>query len=156
MSTTVERHMRTSLSHSDSQSQITSTQMMLNENRVWLESLALLSTLLGLIVTTSIVLHEMKAENESHTKMENVAEATLPFVKECDNENLSTTCRFPWEPVSNNVSAPLIDTERHTKRDSNSGISDIIIDNNDSMLRLLAGMTFANGGLRAPSCLCCQ
>ena len=49
--------------------------------------------------------------------------------------------RFPWEPQQEGD--PLPPPPKNTHQST------------DDQLQFLAQMTFANGGMRAPSCLCC-
>lgn len=69
---------------------------------------------------------------------------------------LSTTEPFPWEPNNNttspsdttnlpNSSSPPLE-KRHQPSNPSA----------EEQLQFLACMTFANGGLRSPTCPCCQ
>lgn len=50
---------------------------------------------------------------------------------------------FPWEP---NTNTPPQETAHQTSNNTRA----------EEQLQFLACMTFANGGLRSPSCPCCQ
>jgi len=52
---------------------------------------------------------------------------------------------FPWEPNSSSPPSPLGKHQTTTNAP-----------NAEEQLQFLACMTFANGGLRLPSCPCCQ
>jgi hypothetical protein len=59
--------------------------------------------------------------------------------------------RFPWDGSSQERNEPDViiakDATSRRKEEEN---------NSTEQLEFLASMTFSNGGLRAPSCLCCQ
>lgn len=85
------------------------------------------------------------------------------------NEEPSTLPSFPWEPAAGATKTSIsTDSARHLFM-SNAHHDDDDDDDNDEIytlhdkkvasqqhqLEFLASMTFANGGLRAPSCPCC-
>jgi hypothetical protein len=61
------------------------------------------------------------------------------------NGRNETTRYFPWEPVVPQR-ADIDPTGRHERRRKND---------QSVQLDFLSSMTFANGGIRAPNCVCC-
>ena len=58
--------------------------------------------------------------------------------------------KFPWEPLDSTVKRDIIDAFKveHSQELSSQ--------EQHHQLRFLASMTFSNGGIRSPSCPCCQ
>jgi hypothetical protein len=86
------------------------------------------------------------------------------------NEEPSTLPSFPWEPAAGATKTSIsTDSARHLfmsnahhdddddedDDDEISTLDDKKVASQQHQLEFLASMTFANGGLRAPSCPCC-
>jgi hypothetical protein len=71
--------------------------------------------------------------------------------RERDRQSYSMMERkFPWEPSDSTTEQGMIDVlkVKRAKRFSS--------EEQHQQLRFLASMTFSNGGVRSPSCPCCQ
>ena len=91
-----------------------------------------------------------------------------------DRSSSSTSSApFPWEPRRRPSPSPPFPERRPHRRAAGLPFEDARIpticikdvvggggggsgDDDEGLIRLLAGMTFANGGLRMPSCPCCR
>ena len=63
----------------------------------------------------------------------------------------ASVSKFPWEPEEDDDD----DDAMITIPKANTNKSDDSKETKDRQLDFLASMTFANGGIRAPSCPCC-
>jgi hypothetical protein len=75
-----------------------------------------------------------------------------------DPANAETTIPFPWEPKGKQherLQQHIINPPNNEGRPTSSSSSSSSRAANEKQLELLASMTFANGGMRTPSCLCC-
>jgi hypothetical protein len=64
--------------------------------------------------------------------------------------------QYPWEPTGTVTSATIDDTAWPPPHSKIHSISLPTRQDQQQQLEFLSNMTFANGGLRAPSCPCCQ
>lgn len=96
-------------------------------------------------VATVILIHNRFISRRRHivilaTSSQKEEEEALPLSPE----------PFPWEPnniKSTSDTTPPQQAKHHQKTNT---------PNTEEQLQFLACMTFANGGLRSPSCPCCQ
>ena len=81
--------------------------------------------------------------------------ATAP--RTCSNE-ASRSLRFPWEPElrASGQDDILQSTFGHDMMQDRHEQQPAVSTDENQQLEFLASMTFAGGGLRAPSCPCCQ
>lgn len=121
------------------------------------DSIVIISTILfGLTCVLFLKLDHMKNESLK-SDMKSV---TCPAARKV----MPLIPTFPWEPANDTTANDTIDTiaESHSPQQETSdattkeAIHTQAADSQNSQLEFLASMTFAGGGLRAPSCLCCQ